>query len=147
VRITGSCSLPFDVDKTYKQLHDPEVLAPCVPGCEAIEKLGEDEYAMQVKLAFAPFSGVFTGKIKITGAAPPHRFKLLVEGRGHVGFLKGEGLMNLSSTPAGTELTYDGDVQVGGAIAAAGQRVIDATAKTMIRKFFERFIEEVNKQP
>jgi len=56
-------------------------------------------------------------------------------------------LMNLSSTPAGTELTYDGDVQVGGAIAAAGQRVIDATAKTMIRKFFERFIEEVNKQP
>jgi hypothetical protein len=98
---------------------------------------------MKMKMALAAFSGLFTGKIKITEANPPQSFKMLVEGSGKVGFLKGEGLMNLAPSGDSTELTYEGDVQVGGTIAAVGQRMIDTTAKMMIRKFFEKFIEEV----
>jgi carbon monoxide dehydrogenase subunit G len=144
LKITGSYTLPFDREKTYNNLHDPAILSKCVPGCDALEKVGEDEYAMKMKMALAAFSGLFTGKIKITEANPPQSFKMLVEGSGKVGFLKGEGLMNLSPTSAdSTELTYDGDVQVGGTIAAVGQRMIDTTAKMMIRKFFDKFIEEV----
>jgi hypothetical protein len=144
LKIFGTVNLPFDRDKTYVKLHDPAILARCVPGCDMLEKVGEDEYELNMKLALAGFSGVFAGKIKITEAHPPQGFKMLVEGVGKVGFVKGEGLMNLSPISSGTELAYDGDVQVGGAIAAAGQRVIDSTAKMMIRKFFEKFTEEVN---
>jgi len=145
LKISGSYTLPFNREKTYQNLHDPTILSRCVPGCDALEKIGEDEYAMKMKMALAAFSGLFTGKIKITEANPPQSFKMLVEGSGKVGFLKGEGLMNLSPTSeTSTELTYDGDVQVGGTIAAVGQRMIDTTAKMMIRKFFEKFIEEVN---
>jgi len=144
LKISGSYTLPFSREKTYQNLHDPAILSRCVPGCDALEKIGEDEYAMKMKMALAAFSGLFTGKIKITEADPPQSFKMLVEGSGKVGFLKGEGLMNLSPTnETSTELTYDGDVQVGGTIAAVGQRMIDTTAKMMIRKFFEKFIEEV----
>ena len=144
MKISGSYTLPFSREKTYQNLHDPAILSRCVPGCDALEKIGEDEYAMKMKMALAAFSGLFTGKIKITEADPPQSFKMLVEGSGKVGFLKGEGLMNLSPTnETSTELTYDGDVQVGGTIAAVGQRMIDTTAKMMIRKFFEKFIEEV----
>jgi hypothetical protein len=52
-----------------------------------------------------------------------------------------------SASPESTELVYDGDVQVGGTIAAVGQRMIDTTAKMMIRKFFEKFVTEVKDQP
>jgi carbon monoxide dehydrogenase subunit G len=38
-----------------------------------------------------------------------------------------------------TEVHYDGEVQVGGTIAAVGSRLIDSTSKMMIRKFFEKF--------
>lgn len=144
MKISGAYTLPFDRETTYNNLHDPTILSKCVPGCDALEKVGEDEYAMKMKMALAAFSGLFTGKIKITEANPPQSFKMLVEGSGKVGFLKGEGLMNLSASSAeSTELTYDGDVQVGGTIAAVGQRMIDTTAKMMIRKFFDKFIEEV----
>ncbi len=147
MKISGSSTLPFDREKTYRNLHDPAILSRCVPGCDALEKIGEDEYAMKMKLALAAFSGLFTGKIKITEASPPQSFKMLVEGSGKVGFLKGEGLMSLSpASETSTELAYDGDVQVGGTIAAVGQRMIDTTAKMMIRKFFEKFVEEVNAQ-
>ena len=143
MKISGSYTLPFDRETSYNNLHDPIILARCIPGCDVLEKIGEGEYAMKMKLALAAFSGLFTGKIKITEANPPQSFKMLVEGSGKVGFLKGEGVMNLSaSSPDTTELAYDGDVQVGGTIAAVGQRMIDTTAKMMIRKFFEKFIEE-----
>jgi carbon monoxide dehydrogenase subunit G len=79
----------------------------------------------------------------VTDAHPPRSFKILVEGGVMFGDLKGEGLMNLTPATEGAELSYDGDVLVGGAIAALGQRMIDSSAKTMIRKFFERFCEEV----
>lgn len=147
MKIFGTYALPFDREKAYKNLHDPVILARCVPGCDALEKIGEDEYAMKMKVALAAFSGLFTGKIKITEAKPPQSFKMLVEGSGKVGFLKGEGLMSLNSaSPESTELVYDGDVQVGGTIAAVGQRMIDTTAKMMIRKFFEKFVAEVKDQ-
>lgn len=145
MKIYGTFNLPFDREKTYKNLHDSAVLSRCVPSCDAFEKIGDDEYAVQLKLSLAAFSGLFAGKIKITEARPPQSFTMLVEGSGKVGFLKGEGLINLSPiSTGGTELAYDGDVQVGGGIAAVGQRVIDTTAKMMIRRFFEEFIKEVN---
>jgi len=144
VKIFGTFTLPFGREKTYQNLHDPAILARCMPGCDALEKVGEDEYAMTIKLALAGFSGLFAGKIKVTEATPPQRFKMLVEGSGKAGTLKGEGLIVLSPSGSGIELAYDGDVQVSGVIAAAGQRTIDSTAKMMIRKFFEKFIDEVN---
>ena len=36
---------------------------------------------------------------------------------------------------------YEGDAQVGGTIAAVGQRLIDGTAKMMIKRFFEKLAE------
>ncbi|MBI3670159.1 MAG: carbon monoxide dehydrogenase, partial [Acidobacteria bacterium] len=36
-----------------------------------------------------------------------------------------------------TELRYAGEAQVGGMIAAVGQRMIDVAARKMIQQFFE----------
>jgi carbon monoxide dehydrogenase subunit G len=108
--------------------------------------VGEDEYAMNMRVDVAAFAGLFTGKIKVSEANPPQSFRILVEGGVLFGFLKGEGLMSLTPSAAGTELHYDGDVLVGGAIAALGQRTIDTSAKIMIRKFFEKFVEAVEAQ-
>ena len=61
-----------------------------------------------------------------------------MEGSGKIGFVKGDGLLKLAAADGGTEVTYDGDAQVGGTMAAVGQRLIDGTAKMMIKKFFEK---------
>ena len=36
----------------------------------------------------------------------------------------------------------DGDVQVGGMIASVGQRLVETTAKFVIRKFFDKLSEQ-----
>ena len=138
MKISGTHRLPFPPEESYAKLQDPELLAQTIPGCESLEKIGEDEYKMKMKMALAAVSGAFEGKIRIADKNPPESFRLIVEGAGKIGFFRGEGLLKFSAAGDATEVTYDGDVQVGGTIAAVGQRLIDATSKTMIRKFFEK---------
>jgi carbon monoxide dehydrogenase subunit G len=87
-------------------------------------------------------SGNFDGKVRIADQNPHSSFKLIVEGQGKIGFVKGTGAINLKAIDEkSTEVTYDGDVQVGGTIAAVGSRLIDTTAKMMIKKFFDKMSE------
>ncbi len=141
MKISGSYTLPVAPERAYQILQDPAELARAMPGCESLEKIGQDEYRMKMKLVVAALSGAFEGKVRITDQAPPSRFRLVVEGSGRMGFLKGDGLLKLSPRDGGTEVSYEGDAQVGGTIAAVGQRLIDGTAKMMIRKFFEKLTD------
>jgi carbon monoxide dehydrogenase subunit G len=143
VKISGTYTLPLSQERAYAAMQDPEVLARAIPGCESLEKVGPDEYRMKMKMALASLSGAFEGKVRITEQTPPNSFRLVVEGTGRIGFVKGDGLLKLSAAEAGgTEIAYEGDAQVGGTIAAVGQRLIDGTAKTMIKKFFDKLAAE-----
>ncbi len=139
MKISGSYTLPLPQHRVYAVMQDPAVLAQAIPGCEGLEKIGEDEYSMKMKMALASLSGAFDGKVRITDQAPPNRFRLVVEGTGRIGFMKGEGVLTLSPSAAAdsTDVAYEGDAQIGGTIAAVGQRLIDGTAKMMIKKFFD----------
>jgi len=128
----------------YRTLQDPQVLAKCMPGCESLEQAGENEYAVKLKMAITAFSGLFSGKVRIAEQNPHDSFKLVVEGSGKIGFMKGEGLLRFSKAAGGgTEVGYDGDVQVGGTIAAVGQRLVESTSKMMIKRFFDKITEEI----
>lgn len=149
MKISGTYTLPLPQERAYEVMQDPEVLARAIPGCESLEKVGPDEYRMKMKMALASFSGAFEGKVRITEQKPPESFRLIVEGAGKLGFMKGDGLLKLSpktdKTDGGaavTEVSYEGEAQVGGTMAAVGQRLIDGTAKMMIKRFFEKLAEE-----
>jgi len=141
VKISGTYTLPVPPERAYQMMQDPEVLARAIPGCQGLEKTGENEYRMKMVMALASLSGAFEGKVRITDQEPPSSFRLVVEGSGRIGFVKGDGLLKLRAVDGGTEVSYEGDAQVGGTIAAIGQRLIDGTAKMMTKKFFEKLAE------
>jgi len=142
VKISGSYPLPLQRERAYQIMQDPEILARAIPGCESLEKIGPDEYRMKMKMALASLSGAFEGKVRITEQTPPESFRLVVEGSGRVGFVKGDGLLKLGPVEGGTEVSYEGEAQLGGTMAAVGQRLIDGTAKMMIKKFFDKLAAE-----
>jgi uncharacterized protein len=144
LKIAGSHTLAAPPDRAYAMLLDPVVLAKAIPGCESLERIGDDEYKMKMKMALAAVSGAFEGKVRIVDQNPPVSFRMEVDGAGKIGFVKGGGVLTLAAAGEGTMVAYDGDVQVGGTIAAVGQRLIDTTAKMMLKKFFERL--EASKQ-
>ena len=142
MKVGGTYLLPWAQERAYQLLQDPAVLCRCMPGCESLEKTGEGEYAMRMKMVLAAVSGSFDGKVRITEAQPPSQFRLTVEGSGRIGFMKGSGLLTLSPTGAASSVQYDGDVQVGGTIASVGQRMVDTTAKMLIKRFFDKLAAE-----
>ena len=141
MKISGSYAVPVPRERAYQLLQDPVILAKCMPGTDKLEKIGPDEYEMKMKVLIASMGGSFAGKVRIADQKPPESFTLMVEGTGKIGFLKGEGLLTLLPQGESTEVSYEGDVQVGGTIASVGQRLLDTTAKMIIKKFFQKLSE------
>jgi len=146
MKIQGQYKLPVPQQKAYDALMDPDMLARTLPGCEALEPVGPDEYKMKMKVALAAMQGLFEGKVKLEDANPPTGYTLKVEGKGRIGFINGGGSFTLE--PDGeneTTVNYEGDVKVGGMIAGVGSRLLDMTSKMMIKRFFSSLTKELEK--
>lgn len=66
-----------------------------------------------------------------------------VEGKGTGGFLKGEGSLSFAESSGGTTVRYSGDANLGGPIAAIGQRFIQAAARQIVNQFFQSFASQI----
>jgi hypothetical protein len=137
VKVHGSYTLPGKPQQVWELLTDPERLAKCLPGCERLEPAGPDRYKVAIKFALAAFSGAYSGTVELSEKRPPKSMRMRVEGKGTPGFMKGEGRLDLAEKNGQTEVRYDGDAQVGGLIAAVGQRMIEAAARKILQQFFE----------
>ena len=142
MKLAGNWTLAAPPDRSFALLQDPIVLARSMPGCEALDRIGENEYAMRMKMTIASLAGRFEGKVRIADSDPPHSFRLVVEGTGRIGFMKGDGVLRFSHAGPGSTVHYEGDVQVGGTIANVGQRLVETTAKMLIKRFFEKMNAE-----
>jgi hypothetical protein len=92
---------------------------------------------MRMKMGIASVSGRFDGKVRISEKTPPVSFRMSVEGAGEIGFMKSDGVIILSAADSGSTVQFEGDVQVGGTIANIGRRLIETTAKMIVKRFFD----------
>nr|HMN27741.1 carbon monoxide dehydrogenase subunit G [Caldilineaceae bacterium] len=118
----------------WEALMDPIVLAQALPGGEQLEKVGEYEYKAAMNVRVGPVQGKFDGRVELADIEAPNRYRMKVGGSGPTGFVNGEGAIVLTENGEGTVMSYEGDVQVGGKIAGVGQRLIDSTAKSIIKQ-------------
>lgn len=136
MKIEGTHELRAKRERVYQVLTDPEVLKRCIPGCERLEKTGENTYAATLRAGVGSIKGVFTGNVRLEDLRSPEHYRLVVDGKGQTGFLKGSGDLDLEEQDGATIIKYTGDVQVGGTIASVGQRMIQGAAKMMASQFF-----------
>ena len=146
MEMTGEQLIPVSQAETWKALNDPAVLKDCIPGCESIERTGDNEYEVLLTAKVGPVSAKFKGKMTVTDADPPREYTLVFEGQGGVaGFAKGEAKVTLTPEGKGTRLSYIAKAAVGGKLAQVGARLIDGVAKQLAGKFFEAFTERAQK--
>ena len=135
--------LPAPPERAYAALVDPSVLQRCIDGAEQLVRTGDDEYDVHLKIGLGALKGSYIGKVRLSDAHPPERFTLHVEGKGAPGFVRGRAEIHLAPGDGGTDATCDADGQVGGLMAAVGSRLIEATARKLMDRFFERLGAEV----
>ena len=138
--MTGEVTLPAERPKVWALLNDPEVLKSAIPGCQSLEKTGDNGFAAIVKTKIGPVSATFKGKVELSDIVPLVGYTIKGEGEGGVaGFAKGGAKVTLADAPGGTLLRYDVEANVGGKMAQLGSRLIDGVAKNMADKFFTSF--------
>jgi hypothetical protein len=136
MKIEGTHELRAGRERVYRTLTDPEVLKRCIPGCEQLEKTGDNSYRATLKAGVGSIKGMFTGSVELEDMQPPSHYRMKVSGKGQPGFLKGAGDLDLEERDGATIISYKGDVQVGGTLASVGQRMIQGAAKMMASQFF-----------
>jgi uncharacterized protein len=137
VKVQGNVLLPAGREQVWELLTDPPKLAKLLPGCEKLEADGPDRYKVAIKFALAAISGKYSGSVELSEKKQPESLRMVLEGKGTPGFMRGEGRIRLTEKKGQTELHYEGEAQVGGMIAAVGQRMIDVAARRIIQQFFD----------
>jgi carbon monoxide dehydrogenase subunit G len=132
-------------DRVWAVFSDPAVLARATPGCERLDPVGPDDFEATLAVGIAAVKGTYQGRLTILDKAPPEGYTLRVEGSGRPGFVKGEGRLTLAEEGGGTRATIRGEAQVGGVIAAVGQRLLGAAARMLMEQFFSALEAEIEK--
>ena len=129
---------PFDapLERVWEVLLDPDALARCMPGCEQLSPLGEGHYEATMSLGLGSIKGTYRAKITVADQVLLRSYKLIVDGNGAAGFVRGEALVSLAGQNGKTVVTVEGQAQVGGTIARVGQRLIGSVNKMMMDRFF-----------
>jgi len=143
LKIEGTHKIDAPRERVFAALIDPAILQKCIPGCDAMEKTGDSQYSTRLTAGVGPIKGVFTATVSLEHIKAPEYYKLVVEGKGQPGFVKGAGELNLTQADGGTSILYTGDVNAGGLLASVGQRMIQATANMLAGKFFACLESEV----
>ena len=125
-------------ERVYAALVDPEVLRHAIPGCESLEKTGDNLYTATMKAGIGAIKGTFKGDVRLEDMRSPDHYRIVVQGKGAMGFAKGSADFDLEEKDGGTLIRYSGEMQIGGSIASVGQRMIQGAAKMMASQFFAK---------
>ena len=144
MRMTGEQRVNAPRAKVWAALNDPEVLRQSIPGCQSLDRDGEDRFVALAEIKVGPIGARFKGSVQLSDIDAPNGYTITGQGNGGIaGSAKGSAKVRLSADGAGTLVSYEVDAEVGGRMAQLGGPIIDATAKQMAGKFFAKFGEVV----
>ena len=136
MKVEGTYTFKADIETVWNSLLDPNVLSDCLPGCEKFESIGDETYEVVLKEGVSAVSGTYTGKVTVTDKQYRDSYRMLVEGKGSGGTIRGEGVLSFSGDEHETEISVVGDAQVSGIIARVGQRLLGGVSKSIMNQFF-----------
>lgn len=82
IQMTSERQLPLIRDWVWEALNDPETLAACIPGCESMERSGDDKFQATVMAKVGPVEARFKGKVTVADRNPPQSYRLIFDGSG-----------------------------------------------------------------
>jgi carbon monoxide dehydrogenase subunit G len=142
MELSNTRIVPAAPPVVWAALNDPAILKTCLPGCESLERSGDNAYEVVMAARVGPVSARFNGRMTMSDIDPPTAYTLQFEGQGGAaGFVRGEARVTLA--PEGeqhTSMTYRAKAQVGGKLAQIGSRLVDGAAAKLTDDFFARFV-------
>jgi hypothetical protein len=136
VQVSASYTFDAPAARVWEVLMDTTAIAGCMPGCQELTPLGANRYRAKLAVVMAAVTGNFDATIELADMDPPAAYTLRVDGQSRAGFVKGSSRVQLIESEGATRVDVTADVQVGGAVARVGQRLLEGVGRTMMERFF-----------
>jgi carbon monoxide dehydrogenase subunit G len=137
MKINGTSVLHATPERVWAAINDPSVLAGVIPGCEALNPLGEGHFGLTVSMGVAAIRGTYAGEVRLYDLVEPRSLTMRAAGAGSPGTVDTTVGVTLTDLGDGTtRLDYDADAVVGGMAGGVGQRVLTSVAKKTAGLFF-----------
>jgi carbon monoxide dehydrogenase subunit G len=138
VNVRDSFEVAAPADEVYAALLDLERVAPCLPGAEGVERVGEDAYAGTIRVRVGPITMRYRADIDIVESdAAGRRAQMRIrakETRGQ-GTADANATLVLSDAVGATRGDIDVDVKLSGRAASMGQGAIQDVSSRLVGAF------------
>ncbi|MFC3339771.1 xanthine dehydrogenase family protein molybdopterin-binding subunit [Paracandidimonas soli] len=141
VQLSAAPQAVFDV------MLNPDALAKVIPGCNALQKVGENKYRADVTVGIGMIKARYAAEVALSELDPPHSLRLSGSGLSSVGSAKGSGMVRLEEKDGGTLLRYDYQAEVSGKVAAVGGRMLEGAARIVLGQLFEQLGRQAGGKP
>ena len=131
-------SVKAPIQKLWNSLLDPEIVGPCIPGCEKVEPISDTEYDSIIKAKVGFIAVRFKVRTVIEEIIPHQLIRTAGEGNElrNLGFFKQKTRINFNALSGDeTELSYQSEVSIVGKLATFGDRILKAKAKEVGKEF------------
>lgn len=140
----GEVLISAPVAEVWKRLIDPDELAAIVPGCQKLTQDAPDHYVAQVVIGVAGIRGAYDAQIEMRDKRELQSVRLVGKATGALGFGSGSGIVALTPEGDKTKLHYIYGADVGGKVAAVGQRMLGSVTRVLIGQFFRALEQRIN---
>jgi len=140
----GSHVFPASPALVWWHIFEPASLAKLIPGCQQLTQVSPDEYHGIIRVGIAAVSGTYRTQVKIKEQRYPEycSFDGVVDGP--TGAIKGSVTFTLREADGRcTELSYEAQAMISGALATLSGRLIESVARSLINQSFTRFEQEL----
>lgn len=145
--VTREFDIAVPVEETWDFLLTPELMAPCVPGCESVEEVEEDIFDAEVLVEVAYTSLTFDTHIEITDKQPPN-YAVVTAEASPSGRMPGSAtvdahveLNNTNDDTTAGKLTIKFAIR--GRLGSLGESAFKHQCETLTDEFLENMEEEL----
>ncbi|MCW5770125.1 MAG: carbon monoxide dehydrogenase subunit G [Rhodospirillaceae bacterium] len=138
MKIEESFAVPAPIEKVWAVITDPQLVGPCIPGCQGVEVTGPTSYKSSIRIGIGPINATFVVVVEITEQRPPDFLSATTKGD------EGGRLSSLSATSqlklepladGGTNVAYSSEVSVVGRLGKFGLGIMKKKAKSLGDEF------------
>jgi len=146
IKISGSCELEAAREKVWPRIFDPISLMEMIPGCQRLERVGVDEYRGQIQIGVAGVSGTYDTYVTVVEQIPPGYCRFEGEVSGATGTIKGQASFQLKEVERNSQVTYEAQTIITGALAKLSPRFIEGTVQMLIKLGMARLNRQLKAQ-
>lgn len=130
----------------WSRLMDPQTVAACAPGVEAVETVGPNQYKVISAFGVGAVKLRFTMQVELSDIVEPESAQMRARGKAPGSAVDARTSIRLVELgPNLTRLDWSAETDFSGTVASVGARLLKGTARKLTQQFWEEFARQAVK--